>query len=362
MDPAQKDDRGELNRGLDAWLDAHAAEIQANTDARLLELPPEVLTEKQRERRAFLLQPRREAQAAGARPPRREPASRRPRKAGREETARMAAELPVHARASRTMTNATLRVYRTLWLLADAGRDDPPIGEIAALALCHERAVQLAIGELKKSGHLVVTYRRVRRGMNATNQYRLSFHRGAVSPAAGRGENLCGVKRKKVCSSTSPAADECSSKRSAPPGRASSDPKIAPCRGSARKLRAVPCEAPAPAQRRAGFTEETARLALASLERQGIGHDLGPDDFEGLCRTIEDLRRQHFPDFSPRWWAACVRRLGFLAYMAVLEVLDLAEVKTIHSMTAYLGGILRKPPDDVRPDLTLARIQYSAAA
>jgi coenzyme F420-reducing hydrogenase alpha subunit len=55
-----------------------------------------------------------------------------------------------------------------------------------------------------------------------------------------------------------------------------------------------------------------------------------------------------------------VRRLGFRAYLAVIEVAELAAVKQIHDMTAYLGGILRKPSDEVRPDVTLTRLQYSA--
>jgi hypothetical protein len=351
-----------LKRDLAAVGDQTPFDFQAYTDARILELPPETLSDQLRERREFLLRQRQGNQLPGASRAKREPTQRRPRRAGRAETARMAAELPPCARVDQNMTNAAVRVYRTLWRLADEGCNDPSVPEIADRALCHVRAVQFALEALKTSGHLVVMYRRVRPGMNATNIYQLTYHRRAISAPAARGEKICGVKRKKDSVSTLTVGKGCSSERSAPGRRAESNRKIASFEGSARKLRTIPGKAMPRAQRRAGFDPDVGRLALISLKAQGVTDNLDAHDCDAICAAVDGLRRTRFPGFSPGYWERSVGRLGFAAYLAVIEVAELAAVKQIHNMTAYLGGVLRKPADEVRPDVTLTRLQYSAAA
>jgi hypothetical protein len=205
-------------------------------------------------------------------------------------------------------------------------------------------------------------YRRVRSGMNATNVYQLTYHRGAVSAPAARGEKICGVKRKKDSVSTLPTGKGCSSERSAPGRRAESNRKIASFKGSARKLRTIPGKATTQAQRWAGFDADVGRLAVTSLKALGVRGELDAQDFEAIGVAVDGLRRQRFPGFSSCFWERSVERLGFPAYLAVIEVAELAAVKQIHDMTAYLGGILRKPAEEVRPDITLARLQYSTAA
>lgn len=346
--------------------------LQRYSDQAILTADPKCLTTSQLERRDILLG--RHSSKSGLNcqaVTRREPTQRRPRKGGREETARLAAYLPPYSQIDFTMTNATVRVYGTLWRLADEGHSDPSVLDIARQALCDVRTAQRAISELVKSGHLAVTYRRVRRGMNDTSVYRLTHYRGRASTPSsrggknrvGRGDNVFTLKKRKdLVVTTSMAREECSWTRSGLARRAESDLKIASFEGSARKLRTIPGGGATQSQPYAGFGAEAGRLAVASLEAQGVGEGLDPHDCEAICAAVDRLRRQRFPGFAAGFWEKSVVRLGFRAYLAVIEVAELAAVKQIHDMTAYLGGILRKPSDEVRPDMTLARLQYSAAA
>ncbi len=354
---------------LETWIEANSNELQSNTDARLLSMPPGEVPERLRERWEFLLRQKEAKRTSAVGFEIRRSSRRRPRRAGRAETACMAASLPPYARVDVGMTNATIRVYGTLWWIAEDGRDDPSVAEIAEHALCDIRTAQLALAALQKSGHLSVTYRRVRRGMNSTSVYRLAFRRTSSPTPARQGESCAGVKnvftpieRKDSVVTTSSAHEGCSWKRSAPARRAESDHKIASFEGSARKVRSIPGRGATQAQRRAGFGVKAGRLAVVSLEAQGVGAELAAHDCEAICAAVDRLRRQRFPGFSAGFWEKSVGRLGFRAYLAVIEVVELAAIKQIDDMTAYLGGILRKPSDEVRPDVTLARLQYSAEA
>ena len=86
-----------------------------------------------------------------------------------------------------------------------------------------------------------------------------------------------------------------------------------------------------------------------------------PDDPADLVRAIDRLRLDCIAGFDESAWPMLAARHGTRAYMAVVETLLMASVRAgtdrvIHSLPAYLGGILWKPRGKVNPAHTVSEI------
>ena len=72
-----------------------------------------------------------------------------------------------------------------------------------------------------------------------------------------------------------------------------------------------------------------------------------PDTPHDIIEAVERLRLKYISAFDHSAWPLLVKRHGVNAYLAVLETLLMASVRAgtkrvIHSLPAYLGGILWK--------------------
>lgn len=73
----------------------------------------------------------------------------------------------------------------------------------------------------------------------------------------------------------------------------------------------------------------------------------------------EAIRRRKFPDISETYWESRVRIHGDRAYLAVLETWLKSETHSEHPIRSpdrYLVGILRRPPNECRPEVSLRKI------
>ncbi|MBF0332645.1 MAG: hypothetical protein HQL40_03235 [Alphaproteobacteria bacterium] len=103
-------------------------------------------------------------------------------------------------------------------------------------------------------------------------------------------------------------------------------------------------------------TEAEARLALDALAQvDPDAADAARSSTAALIDALDRLRRQRAAHLFPVLWAAGRARHGFRAHLAVLESVTLAEAGTVRDVAAYTAGILRRPSDECRPDVTLTR-------
>ncbi len=85
--------------------------------------------------------------------------------------------------------------------------------------------------------------------------------------------------------------------------------------------------------------------SFRQLLQLSVGPEFGRHDatIVDVTQVIAQLRREHFPDFNDRQWAAAIDRHGARAAVALLVALEQPGVR---SRAAYLAGILRKSATD----------------
>ncbi|MBF0393830.1 MAG: hypothetical protein HQL38_14220, partial [Alphaproteobacteria bacterium] len=71
---------------------------------------------------------------------------------------------------------------------------------------------------------------------------------------------------------------------------------------------------------------------------------------------LDRLRRQRAANLFPGVWAAGRARHGVRAHLAIVEAVALADAGEVRDPAAYAAGIMRKPPSQCRPEVTLARL------
>ena len=81
----------------------------------------------------------------------------------------------------------------------------------------------------------------------------------------------------------------------------------------------------------------------------------------------ETLLKSQMTGFHRTAWAAARARHGPRAALAVIETALIVRLRAgtedpIRSAPAYLGGILRRKPQDCRPEITLQRLAAARAA
>ena len=131
-----------------------------------------------------------------------------------------------------------------------------------------------------------------------------------------------------------------------------------------RKSRTHPPPRPtqAPKQRVAPLPEATASsLAQAAAAEFG---ECGSGDHWQMAET---LLKSQMTGFHRTAWAAARARHGPRAALAVIETALIVRLRAgtedpIQSAPAYLGGILRRKPQDCRPEITLQRLAAARAA
>tara|TARA_R110002110_G_scaffold415730_2_gene654527 strand:+ start:7434 stop:8855 length:1422 start_codon:yes stop_codon:yes gene_type:complete len=82
-------------------------------------------------------------------------------------------------------------------------------------------------------------------------------------------------------------------------------------------------------------------------------------NFKDWREAVEAIRRRKFPDVKDKYWESRIRIHGDRAYLAVLETWLKSETHSdmpIRSPDKYLIGILRRAPDQCRPEVSLGKI------
>ena len=77
---------------------------------------------------------------------------------------------------------------------------------------------------------------------------------------------------------------------------------------------------------------------------------------DALWSRAEDLLDRFAPKIYGNILASGIRQHGFKALLAIFETALLAQCGHVQRGHGYLTGILRKPPDECNPDLTLSRL------
>ena len=108
---------------------------------------------------------------------------------------------------------------------------------------------------------------------------------------------------------------------------------------------------------------ETAAWSLAQAAAAELG-DRGNGDHWQMAET---LLKSQMTGFHRTAWAAARARHGLRAALAVIETALIVRLRAgtedpIRSAPAYLGGILRRTPQDCRPEITLQRLAAAREA
>ena len=108
---------------------------------------------------------------------------------------------------------------------------------------------------------------------------------------------------------------------------------------------------------------ETAASSLAQAAAAELG-ECGNGDHWQMAET---LLKSQMTGFHRTAWAAARARHGPRAALAVIETALIVRLRAgtedpIRSAPAYLGGILRRKPQDCRPEITLQRLATARAA
>ena len=128
------------------------------------------------------------------------------------------------------------------------------------------------------------------------------------------------------------------------------------------RTHAPPRSTQAPEQR-AEPLPETAASSLAQAAAAELG-ECGNGDHWQMAET---LLKSRMTGFHRTAWAAARARHGPRAALAVIETALIVRLRAgtedpIRSAPAYLGGILRRKPQDCRPEITLQRLAAARAA
>ena len=128
------------------------------------------------------------------------------------------------------------------------------------------------------------------------------------------------------------------------------------------RTHAPPRPTPAPEQRVEPLPE-TAASSLAQAAAAELGECRNGDHWQ----MAETLLKSQMTGFHRTAWAAARARHGPRAALAVIETALIVRLRAgtedpIRSAPAYLGGILRRKPQDCRPEITLQRLAAARAA
>ena len=128
------------------------------------------------------------------------------------------------------------------------------------------------------------------------------------------------------------------------------------------RTHALPGQAGAPEQRIEPLPE-TAAWSLAQVAAAELG-ECGSGDHWQMAETLLEGEMTGFDRMA---WAAARARHGPRAALAVIETALIVRLRAgtedpIRSAPAYLGGILRRKPQDCRPEITLQRLAAAREA
>ncbi|MBO6570740.1 MAG: hypothetical protein JJ960_18480 [Kordiimonadaceae bacterium] len=253
-----------------------------------------------------------------------------------------------------------------LYLTAQAGEQNTvqiPVKAIAAAGKVSERTVRYMLSKSEALGHIHVEHIKIGPRRHAPSRYHIIHSAlvqlvrriGNADPTAKR----CNESKITILESTSSPANPCKSKNTGtPPSR----------RGP--KAQQVRHERAADAARTAWQSNrgrgsarvrpsDTERVALKAIELLELTNS--PD--KPWPEVVEELRKCKYPDIHERYWESRLRLHGSRAYLALLETELKATSQThkpIHNPTKYLLGILKKPPVQCRPEVSLEKIMVSA--
>ncbi len=271
--------------------------------------------------------------------------------------------LSPEVRDDRSLTNSDLRILAILVMGARRSGtlfNEMSVPEIANRAAVSHRQVQLTVNKVSSDiyGFLDRTMRPVRSCMNDTNVYKLAekcFRLPLEEKVAEKRENLgapLGEKQFGVNNKPSRFIKNTSTETTS---KKVGCRKSRPFRNRLGEISSYPPQRPKlplPVPK-VSFTEGQAILAkraLALLKPRTPP----PDDLEVMITMIERLRVEKISAFDDGWWPHCVRRHGANAYLAVVQTELFAHVRAdcenfIHTKAGYLGGILKKKPEEANP-------------
>ena len=144
--------------------------------------------------------------------------------------------------------------------------------------------------------------------------------------------------------------------------RTQNQPSCSSLQDRKSRTHAPPRPAGAPEQR----VEPLPEAAAWSLA-QAAAAELGDRGSRGHWQMAETLLKSQMTGFHRTAWAAARARHGPRAALAVIETALIVRLRAgtedpIRSAPAYLGGILRRKPQDCRPEITLQRLAAARAA
>ena len=153
-----------------------------------------------------------------------------------------------------------------------------------------------------------------------------------------------------------------SSPPSTPEPRTRNFPSCSSLQDRKSRTHAPPRPTQAPEQR----VEPLAETAASSLA-QAAALELGECGNGDHWQMAETLLKSQMTGFHRTAWAAARARHGPRAALAVIETALIVRLRAetedpIRSAPAYLGGILRRKPQDCRPEITLQRLAAARAA
>ena len=149
---------------------------------------------------------------------------------------------------------------------------------------------------------------------------------------------------------------------SPPQPRTKTSPSCSSLQDRKSRTHAPPRPAGAPEQRVEPLPE-TAASSLAQAAAAELG-ECGSGDHWQMAET---LLKSQMTGFHRTAWAAARARHGPRAALAVIETALIVRLRAgtkdpIRSAPAYLGGILRRKPQDCRPEITLQRLAAAREA
>ncbi len=256
-------------------------------------------------------------------------------------------------------------------LLGKDGAGEATISEIERRSGYRRRSVQLALRRLQDLGVLEIEEQKVKRDFNRPNFFRLGGAKPACKepPMDSIQADNTSLHQEQNCRISERPKGRNSSEGGPTRRRAEGlhDRPVdfwhgaTPRPESATKPEGPPSEPapPVPSEPLAGAEPPSPDVEIVT---RALAADYVPDaettPWPDLLAKIGHLRPG---DFSQAVWASWSRRHRWRAPLAALELALMVEIKSetddpVRDRSAYLGGILRRPVPEVRPEVTLARI------
>ena len=257
----------------------------------------------------------------------------------------------------KTVAGAVARLERAGFVRAIRRRRNPRFSEVNIYILEHSEAARAAARETWREEEAVQVDSGAPEGLGASPR---SSPASNSSPKETHKNPIEDSSTKIHVNEPAPANPPSPPSPSEP--RTRNLPACSSLQDKKSRAHAPPRPAGAPEQRVEPLPE-TAASSLAQAAAAELG-ECGSGDHWQMAET---LLKNQMTGFHRTAWAAARARHGPRAALAVIETALIVRLRAgtedpIRSAPAYLGGILRRKPQDCRPEITLQRLAAARAA